>query len=389
MLYRTGHRQVAIIAGAFLAMLLALGGVWLVTRSSGSGDTTATPVAPPASSDTGPSGRSSSPSAPKPATMTVTVYFHRGQNTDPTKVVAVQRTVPKSAKVGTASLKQLLAGPTEVERSSGYWSFFSAKTAGTLRTLRIGDGVARADFRDLRAIIPNASSSHGSAALLAELDHTLKQFRSVRSTVYSLDGDVAAFYEWLQLEPPEATMPGLAEARRVAGDFLHDVVAMPEPVYVAARWRSDFIATVDFRSRIDGVNPTRGPVTTVTLGRGRTTFTVLGATTSTIRMDTPAEAITPSDLAVVTSPTRISGSALAFEGAIAVRVLQASGGTVQQLGSGSVLGGGDVMRPFSGSVEFRRPNAGFGWVIAFERSAVNGAVVKATAVRVAFRAVSS
>jgi hypothetical protein len=388
MLYGPRHRRFAIVAGAFLAILLALGGVWLVTRDSGPDDVTVSPGAPPASSDVEPSAEPSSPSAPKPATMTVTIFFHRGRDADPAKVVAVRRTVPRTSKVGTASLKQLLAGPTKAERRSGYWSFFSPATAGKLQSLRISDGVARADFRDLRTIIPNASSSSGSTALLAELDHTLKQFRTVRTTVYSFNGDVAAFYEWLQREAPASTTPGLAEARRIGQDFLHRVVGMPEPVYVSARWRSDFIATVDFRSRISGAGSVNGPITTVTLGKGSKTFTVLDVRTSTIRVDRPAGAITPGDLQVVTSPVQLSGSALAFEGNVVVRVLQTSGG-VRKLGSGTVMGGGDVMRPFSGSVEFERSTADLGWVVFVERSAVDGAVTKATAVRVAFHAVPS
>ncbi|WP_127507775.1 Gmad2 immunoglobulin-like domain-containing protein [Actinoplanes solisilvae] len=388
MLYGTRHRRFAIIAGAFLAVLLALGGVWLFTRDSGPDDVTVSPGAPPASSDVEPSVEPSSPSAPKPATMTVTIFFHRGRDADPAKVVAVRRIVPRTSKVGTASLKQLLAGPTKAERQSGYWSFFSPATAGKLQSLRIDDGVARADFRDLRTIIPNASSSSGSIALLAELDHTLKQFRTVRTTVYSFNGDVAAFYEWLQREVPVVTMPGLGEARRVAQDFLHRIVGMPEPVYVSARWRSDFIATVDFRSRISGAGSIKGPITTVTLGKGSKTFSVLDVRTSTIQVDRPAAAISPTALQVVTSPLQLSGSALAFEGNVAVRVLQTSGG-VRQLGSGTVTGGGDVMRPFSGSVEFRRPSADLGWVIFVEHSAINGAVTKATAVRVAFHTIES
>ncbi|MBM2616365.1 hypothetical protein JIG36_12435 [Actinoplanes sp. LDG1-06] len=389
MLYRTSNRRYAVVAAAFLAILLALGGVWLVTRDRGGTDATVPSGAPPASSDTGTPAEPGTTATPKPATTTVTVFFHRGRNTDPSRVAAVRRSVPKTTKVGTASLRQLLAGPTRDERRAGYWSPFSRRTAGMLRSLRISDGVGRADFRDLRTVIPNASSSSGSTALLAELDATLEQFRSVRTTVYSLDGDVAAFYEWLQLEPPEAGLPALSEARRVARDFLRDVVAMPDPVSVATRWRSDFIATADFRSRIRGVNPADGPITTVTLGRSRTSFTVLGATTPTIRVDQPAAAITPSDLAVITSPATVSGSALAFEGHIAVRVLQANGGTVRQLGTGTVIGGGDVMRPFSGPVTFRRPSTDLGWVIACERSAVNGSVTRATVVRVAFRTMPS
>ena len=44
--------------------------------------------------------------------------------------------------------------------------------------------------------------AHGSTLLLAQLDRTAKQFTSVRHTLYSLNGNRQAFYEWLQLATP-------------------------------------------------------------------------------------------------------------------------------------------------------------------------------------------
>lgn len=383
------RQRIITAIGTFLAVALVLGGIWLVARDRDSGGTAQPPGGPPASPGTSstvePGESPTGPPTSGTATMTVTVFFHRGQAADPARVVAVHRTVPRTAKVATASLQQLLAGPTAAERGAGYWSHFSAATAGMLRSVQVSGGVARADFRDFRTIIPNASSSAGSAALLAELDGTLRQFSTVRTTVYSFNGDVETFYEWLQMVPPAGTVPSLTVARSVARDFLVRVVGIPDPVYQAARWRSDYIATADFRSRPSGQpKGALGPLTTVTLGKGRTSFTVLDVTTGTIRVDTPRSAITPSDLAVITSPVTVAGAALAFEGTVSVRVVQVTGGVTQQLGSGQVIGGGDVMRPFTGTVSFRRPGTGSGWVIACERSALNGAVTKATAVRVAF-----
>jgi hypothetical protein len=71
-----------------------------------------------------------------------------------------------------------------------------------VRGVRVTGGTGFAGFRDFRRLLPNASSSHGSAALLAELDATLKQFPTIKRTLYAFNGDVAAFYTWLQLEPP-------------------------------------------------------------------------------------------------------------------------------------------------------------------------------------------
>ncbi len=132
----------------------------------------------------------------------VVVYFPRG---DPglrcDRVYPRPRWVRPPA-VLTGALRALLAGPTPAERARGYGGWFSARTAGMLRSVSLRNGVARIDFRDLRRVIPNASSACGSALLLAQLDRTVAQFPTVRRAVYSLQGSRAAFYEWLQRSPP-------------------------------------------------------------------------------------------------------------------------------------------------------------------------------------------
>lgn len=136
------------------------------------------------------------------ATARVKVFFARG---DPglrcTRVFPVTRTVPSPA-VLRGALTALVRGPTAAERRLGYGGWFSARTAGTLRSVRLSSGVAYVDFRDFRQLIPNASSSCGSALLLAQLDRTARQFPTVRRAVYSFDGSRRDFYEWLQLSPP-------------------------------------------------------------------------------------------------------------------------------------------------------------------------------------------
>ncbi len=101
------------------------------------------------------------------------------------------------------ALEELLAGPTPDEEDDGYTSWFSQQTAGTLRSADAEAGVAHVDFFDFSRTIPGASTSCGSAALLAQLDRTVEQFPEVLRAVYSFEGDVEAFYHWLQLAPPE------------------------------------------------------------------------------------------------------------------------------------------------------------------------------------------
>ena len=121
---------------------------------------------------------------------------------DCTEVVAVTRAATDEAGPADA-LDQLLAGPTEEDESEDLRSWFSAETAGMLNSVEVTDGTAEVDFQNFSAIIPNASSSCGSASLLAQLDNTVLQFPDVEEVVYSFDGDRDAFYEWLQMSAPE------------------------------------------------------------------------------------------------------------------------------------------------------------------------------------------
>ncbi|MFI9811887.1 Gmad2 immunoglobulin-like domain-containing protein [Saccharothrix variisporea] len=315
---------------------------------------------------------------PSADTMQVRVFFHRGEADDPSRVSAVLRTVPRSEMVATAALTQLLGGTTAAEAEQGYWSQFVPATAGSLHGVRIEDGVAHADFANFSGTIPNASSSFGSAALLAELDSTLKQFPTVRSTVYSFDGDVAAFYEWLQLTPPTGkpgdTAPAVAEARR----FLKTVVGMADPAEGPFRWVDDNAAEVTFYGRSpNNGEPVPTLATVVSLRRdGR--WSVTGTRTDPIRVDAPTAGQT------ATSPLRVTGAAHTFEGHVTVRVLSEHGGKTTEVGTGFVTGGGDEQRPFSGDITFTAPNGGAGWVVFAEPSAADGQILHATTVRVVF-----
>jgi spore germination protein GerM len=135
-------------------------------------------------------------------TAEVTMYFSRDGD-DCSEVEAVTRTVESGVTLELA-LRDLLAGPTEAERAAGFGSWFSADTAGMLRSVEVDDGVALVSFdSSLREVISGAASSCGSANLLAQLDATVGEFDEVDRAVYALDGDVDAFYEWLQMESPE------------------------------------------------------------------------------------------------------------------------------------------------------------------------------------------
>jgi spore germination protein GerM len=148
------------------------------------------PAADPPPTDVG----APTPESPAPETLTVLLYFTRGEEPEP-----VEREIHRAPAVLRATLEQLLAGPTPAERARGLSSWFAPETAAMLRDVHLdADGRATIDFHDLRSIIPGASTAAGSRILLNELERTVFQFDTVRSIEYRLNGSCAAFWEWLQ-----------------------------------------------------------------------------------------------------------------------------------------------------------------------------------------------
>lgn len=134
--------------------------------------------------------------------MVVSVFAPRGvPGASCARVLPLPRRVAAPA-VLTGAMRALVAGPTAAERARGYGGWFSRRTAGVVRSVRVSRGTAFVDFRDFSRVIPNASSSCGSSLLLAQLDRTARQFPTVRRTVYSFDGSRRSFYEWLQRAVP-------------------------------------------------------------------------------------------------------------------------------------------------------------------------------------------
>jgi hypothetical protein len=138
---------------------------------------------------------------PPPAnthTFRVSLYFPKGDaGRNCRSVQALSRVVTGPAFLH-ETLERLVSGPAVDERKEGYGGWFSKRTRGALRGVILRDGVAEVDFRDLRRLIPNASSSCGSALLLTQLNRTVFQFPNVRRAVYSINGSQRAFLRWLQ-----------------------------------------------------------------------------------------------------------------------------------------------------------------------------------------------
>jgi hypothetical protein len=147
-------------------------------------------------------GPSRTEPSPEPATTEVSVYFPQGELDEScAEVYPVSREVDADDPL-TGALEALLAGPTEAELAEGYGGWFTSATAGMLLEAEVSDGIASIDLADLREVIPGASSSCGSELLLAQLDRTILAVVDVDHAEYAIEGDVEAFYTWLQYDVP-------------------------------------------------------------------------------------------------------------------------------------------------------------------------------------------
>jgi hypothetical protein len=122
-----------------------------------------------------------------------------------------------------------------------------------------------------------------------------------------------------------------------------------------------------------------GAEPTVVLVRKLTdgSWAVVGAHASSIRLDTPL------DQGLIRSPQPLAGAALAFEGHVNV-TLHADGQDVA-IATTFVLGGGDAMRAYSGTLTFTAPKgATRGVLVLTAAGGEDGGTLAATAIRVRF-----
>lgn len=119
--------------------------------------------------------------------ITLRAYFNNSQM-DPEyscqKVFAVNRDVPKTQAVARAALDTLLTGPTQLERSAG---FFTVINPGTkIQSLVIQNGNAKVDFNS--ELTRGVAGSCKVLAIRSEIAQTLMQFQTVQQVTISVNG---------------------------------------------------------------------------------------------------------------------------------------------------------------------------------------------------------
>lgn len=123
------------------------------------------------------------------ATLDMKVYF-MNNNLDPeiscNKVFSVIRPIAKTQAVASATIVELLKGPTVTEKADGYSTAINSGVK--IQKLTIDNGVARIDFD--KTIEDNVGGSCKVSAIRAEIIETLRQFPSVKEVIISVDGRI-------------------------------------------------------------------------------------------------------------------------------------------------------------------------------------------------------
>lgn len=127
---------------------------------------------------------------------TVKVFFGNlalsaSSETDECKrVYSVNKSVAKTQAVAEAAINELLKGPTDAEKSQGYYS--SIPAGSKLNSIKIENGTA---FVDFNAATESGGGSCSMAARVAQITQTLLQFSTIKSVKLSVDGRTGDIFQ--------------------------------------------------------------------------------------------------------------------------------------------------------------------------------------------------
>ena len=120
-------------------------------------------------------------------TVTVKVFFNNDL-LDPefscNRVFSVDREIIKTEAVARAALEELLKGPTDGEKESGF--FTNINEGVKIESLSVKEGVAMVEFNEQLEF--QVGGSCRVAAIRAQISETLKQFPTVDDVIISING---------------------------------------------------------------------------------------------------------------------------------------------------------------------------------------------------------
>ncbi len=191
------------LAVGIIAVLIILGAGAFFYQKGRSSSRPAAPTATPTALPTPTLEPTPEPTEkPIAGKLSLKIYFGNTKlnpGADCNQVFVVKRVIPETKAVAKAALGELFAGPTAKEKEEGYTSFFSSASRGILKKVTVDKEVAYVDLIDIRNLIPNASTSCGTAEFLAETTKTLTQFPTIKKVIFAINEDPKTFYDWIQI----------------------------------------------------------------------------------------------------------------------------------------------------------------------------------------------
>ena len=142
-------------------------------------------------------------------TLKIKIYLPKDDPNAELELVAVERTVKRTSRVADAAVRELLKGAAESERKMGLTSFYEVRNLITGR-----DECARQKMKPLAAYFIGVTMKKGTAIVnfrpeaecylqstitmmtfvMNPIDATLKQFKSIKTVEYAINGKVIT--EW-------------------------------------------------------------------------------------------------------------------------------------------------------------------------------------------------
>ncbi len=178
---------------------------------------------------------------------------------------------------------------------------------------------------------------------------------------------------WMSLFPEPASATRYASPTGVAVAFARHVLKMASPVARAFQQGDTRSGEVPIQANATG------PVSTVLVRQlaRDDSWWVLGAICGSLQIATPEA------FSTVASPLRVSGRSTAFEAVINLALYQ--DGSSTPLATGTAMGGSmGEMGPFATSLSFSGATSAYGVLVVYTRSAKDGSVLEASAIRVRF-----
>ena len=159
------------------------------------GETTSAPATSEPTPTTSPTASATSPSPSSTKTLTVSLYFLRGEY-----VGVAHRQIPYTLATGSTAMELLVAGPNATEKAAGLGTTIPAGTK--FLGLVIKNGIATVD---LSSTFASGGGSLSMFTRLAEVVYTLTQFPSVKGVDFKLDGEKVTVFssEGIALDHPQ------------------------------------------------------------------------------------------------------------------------------------------------------------------------------------------